>query len=127
MLQGVYFGCTALWPVLHIHSFMLVTGFKTDIWLVKSVSVLLLGLSVLILSTAFNGRSVSLSVIAAIIISSGGLAMVEFIYYFNGTLRWVYLADAILEVLFVLWWSAVFVRIRKNRTGYQREEERFTP
>ena len=39
----------------------------------------------------------------------------EFIYYFNGTIRWVYLVDAIIEMLFLTWWIVIFIRsVRKN-------------
>jgi hypothetical protein len=41
-VQTIYYLLTAIWPLADIESFMLVTGRKTDIWLVKTVSVLLL-------------------------------------------------------------------------------------
>ena len=36
--QGLYFLVTAIWPLVHIASFMKVTGPKRDIWLVKTVA-----------------------------------------------------------------------------------------
>lgn len=33
--QGVYFGATGLWPILHLPSFLFVTGPKIDTWLVQ--------------------------------------------------------------------------------------------
>ena len=40
VLQGAYFGLTAAWALVHIDSFMRVTGAKTDVWLVKTVAAL---------------------------------------------------------------------------------------
>jgi len=36
-LQGLYWLVTGLWGLIDVHSFMKVTGPKTDIWLVKTV------------------------------------------------------------------------------------------
>ena len=40
MIQAVYFVITGLWPIVHLRSFMAVTGPKVDHWLVKTVGVL---------------------------------------------------------------------------------------
>src|SRR5947208_2053294 len=40
LIQAVYFLFTGLWPILHIRSFMKVTGPKQDLWLVRTVGVL---------------------------------------------------------------------------------------
>jgi hypothetical protein len=40
LIQAVYFLITGIWPLLHIESFMKVTGPKRDLWLVKTVGVL---------------------------------------------------------------------------------------
>ena len=44
-VQTIYYFLTAAWGLLDIESFMLVTGPKTDVWLVKTVSILLLAVS----------------------------------------------------------------------------------
>lgn len=43
LLQGLYYSISGIWPLLSIDTFMAVTGPKTDIWLVKTVGVLLMG------------------------------------------------------------------------------------
>lgn len=40
--QATYIFLTALWPLVHLESFMAVTGYKTDVWLVKTVGALLI-------------------------------------------------------------------------------------
>lgn len=45
-IQGAYTSLTALWGLIDIDSFMAVTGPKNDIWLVKTVSVVLLAIGI---------------------------------------------------------------------------------
>lgn len=33
-IQGCYYLITLIWPLVHIKSFMAVTGYKRDVWLV---------------------------------------------------------------------------------------------
>src|SRR5687768_15295175 len=52
-LQTIYFLITAIWPLADIESFMKVTGPKTDIWLVKTVAVLLLAICINFIITLY--------------------------------------------------------------------------
>ena len=56
-VQGVYTARTALWGLLGIDSFMAVAGPKSDVWLVKTVSAVLLALLGLTLITYAMVRS----------------------------------------------------------------------
>ena len=38
--QGLYYLATGLWPLVHMRSFLAVTGPKTDLWLVRTVGLL---------------------------------------------------------------------------------------
>ena len=40
LLQGIFYVATGVWPLIDIVSFQVVTGPKTDLWLVKTVGVL---------------------------------------------------------------------------------------
>src|SRR5690606_5458945 len=62
-VQGLYFFLTAVWPLLHIESFQLVTGFKTDIWLVDTVAFLLIPYAFICFSVAFKFLIVSKPII----------------------------------------------------------------
>ena len=53
-LSGVFYFITGVWPVLHISSFKEVTGPKTDIWLVKTVGLLMVALSFGLLRASFR-------------------------------------------------------------------------
>ena len=54
MIQGAYFLATGIWPLLHLASFMRVTGPKTDRWLVKTVGALVAVLLPLPVDTAYD-------------------------------------------------------------------------
>lgn len=63
LIQGLYWLVTGLWGLIDIHSFMIVTGPKTDIWLVKTVSVLIVVISLSLLS-AVKSRDQPMPVIS---------------------------------------------------------------
>lgn len=50
LTQATYTLLTGLWPLVHISSFLRVTGPKTDIWLVKTVGALLIPVSICLFS-----------------------------------------------------------------------------
>jgi hypothetical protein len=92
---------------------MLVSGYKTDIWLVKTVSVLLLAISICLLVNAcsdkFNFPIVLLSLLVAI-----GMAYVDFHYSINGTISKIYMADGFVEILFVIGWLVIIIKSRRS-------------
>lgn len=88
---------------------MQVTGYKTDLWLVKTVSVLLFPLMILMYRAAVKAKPVPLTHSAAVISGTAGLILVDLVYYFNGTIARVYLWDALIEAVFLLWWINLFL------------------
>ena len=54
--QGIYYAVAGIWPILHIDSFMMVTGPKTDIWLVHTVGLLLVAVGVVLCLAAYRRR-----------------------------------------------------------------------
>lgn len=108
LLQTLYYTITAVWPLLHIHSFVWVTGGKTDIWLVKTVSVLLLPYCFLLLYLTVNPKK-NYAIVISIMICCLGLAVVEAYYYFRGVIKWVYLADAVIQLAFLGYWTRYII------------------
>lgn len=100
--QLFYYLLTAVWPFVHLESFFTVTGPKTDIWLVKTVSLLLFPYTLLILYIMHVRYSPLITV--TIILGCLGLAGIDLYYYLKGVIRWVYLIDFILELIFVMYW-----------------------
>jgi hypothetical protein len=102
-VQGVYTLLTALWGLIDIDSFMAVTGPKTDIWLVKTVSVILVAIGVALLSFLWV-QSDPLPAILLGLLTSAGLAAIDFYYSGREVISWVYALDGIAEALFTLVW-----------------------
>ncbi|WP_370898422.1 hypothetical protein [Chryseobacterium gossypii] len=108
LLQAVYFLITAVWPLVHIKSFLYVTGPKTDIWLVQTVAVLLLPYSLLFFYLAFAKKILNIHALVGGI-SALGLGVIELYYYLQGTLKWVYFVDAIIEICFFIYWLCYII------------------
>ena len=108
--QSVYFILTGLWPILHMSSFLAVTGPKTDLWLVKTVGALICCLSLPLLLATLNHRLTPEFVLLAML-SAATLAAVDVIYVLRKVIPKIYLLDAAVElVLLVLWAFAWFQR-----------------
>ncbi len=102
-LQGIYYLITGIWPLVHIDSFIWVTGPKYDIWLVKTVGVLILVVAVVVLSSVLNKR-ISYEILLLSVGSAAGLMAIDVYYAFIDRISNVYLLDAVAEAgLIVLW------------------------
>src|SRR4051812_41755206 len=78
-VQGAYYLATGVWGLVNLRTFMLVTGPKTDTWLVKSVSVLVgfIGLGLIVhAKRAEPAREVQLIAGGC----AGGLAAIDAYY-----------------------------------------------
>jgi hypothetical protein len=95
-----------LWPLLHISSFEMVFGPKTDRWLVKTVAGLLMvnGLTQLTTSSTAGGvrQARRLGVGTAAV-----LAAIDLVYVPARRISKMYLVDAALEVGWILAWYRV--------------------
>ncbi len=111
IIQGSYTFLTALWPIVHINSFMWISGYKQDVWLVKTVGVCLLAISVCLLTSIFVKGNI-LPVAALALFTSAGLAYVDFYYALNNVIRDIYMADGVIEIVFTICWLIV---IKKER------------
>ena len=100
-LQGVYYIITGLWPVVNIYSFELISGPKTDDWLVKMVGLLAASIGLALLVAARRARP-SVEGIVLGVMSALSFTAIEVFYVLNGTLLEVYLLDALLEVCIVV-------------------------
>ncbi len=110
LAQGAYFALTGIWPLVSIRTFMKVTGPKTDIWLVKTVGVIVTAIgAVLLVAGARNAVTPEIYLLA--IGSAAGLAGIDFCYVAKGTIDRIYLADAAVEIaLIALWGASWFTR-----------------
>jgi len=110
-LQGLYYASSGLWPIVSIGTFQVVTGRKHDLWLVKTVGLLIATIgSVLMLSARREETSTEIATLG--IASAAAIAGIDLIYYANGVLRWVYLVDAAMETAIVGGWARALARGR---------------
>lgn len=104
IVQGLYFLITGVWPLISFTSFEKVTGPKTDQWLVKTVGVL-----VAVIGLALVHAGVKEEINSTVTIIAGGsaasLAAVDVIYVSKRVIPPIYLLDAVVEFLFIMWWT----------------------
>lgn len=115
-IQGVYTLLTALWGLIDIDSFMAVTGPKTDIWLVKTVSTVLLAIAITLISYIYV-KSDPLPAILLGFFTSAGLAAIDFYYSGRDVISPVYALDGMAEVLFALAWIYLLLNRQQLQKG----------
>jgi hypothetical protein len=104
--QGVANLVGGVWPLLHIRSFEMVFGPKTDRWLVKTVAGLLMVNGITQLTTSSTAIGVRqarrLGVGTAAV-----LAVIDLVYVPARRISKMYLVDAAIEVGWILAWLRV--------------------
>lgn len=100
LAQGSYYLVTGLWPFLHMRSFLLVTGPKTDLWLVRTVGALVGGVGAGLVTAALRGR-LPRELRLVSVLCAAGLITVEVPTALRGRISSVYLLDAAVELGFV--------------------------
>jgi cation transport ATPase len=96
-VQGWYFVLTGVWALVHIQSFLLVTGPKTDLWLVKTVGVLVAVIGAALLLAA-RQRRIDPPIVLLAAGSALGLAGIDLVYALGGRISPIYLLDAVAEL-----------------------------
>jgi cytochrome b subunit of formate dehydrogenase len=102
-IQGIYYVLSGLWPLFSIATFLSVTGPKSDIWLVKTVG-LLLAATGLVLILAGARRQVDLPIFVLGSAIALVLMGIEVVYVFKGIISAIYLLDAVVEGVFLYGW-----------------------
>ena len=103
LIQGVYYVATGLWPIIHIQSFQWVTGPKIDLWLVKTVGVLVTVVGAVVISAA-RRRRITDEIVLLAVGSALGLAAIDLVYALSGRISAIYLADAAVEIGLAMLW-----------------------
>lgn len=103
LIQGIYFFVFGIWPLLHMKSFLIVTGPKTDLWLVRTVGLILAVIGVTLIFAQVNGE-INTSLIILAIGSALSLALIEVIYVARRVISPIYLGDAAAEFVLIGWW-----------------------
>lgn len=91
--------------MVHIESFQKVTGPKADLWLVKTVGLLLVGIGAGLIVAALR-QQFDPAIIVIAIASAAALVAVEIVYVLKHVIAPIYLADAAIELVFIFAWTA---------------------
>lgn len=113
LIQGIYYFLTGLWALLDINSFMEVTGPKTDIWLVKMVSVLILVISIVLIYSGLR-KSVTVEIILLATASALGFIIIDVYYATIDRISDIYLLDAIAEAILLIAWGIIYFKKRNH-------------
>ena len=103
LVQGIYFLVTGIWPIVSMSTFLKITGPKTDLWLVKTVGLILATIGA-VLIYAQQTVTINTPVILLAIGSALALTLVEIIYVFKRVISPIYLGDAVVEIVLMIWW-----------------------
>jgi Ca2+/Na+ antiporter len=100
-------------------TFLAVTGPKHDLWLVKTVGILIAVIGGVLLTASFQkGRNYPIITLANS--SAFSLAMVDVFFYLSGTIPAIYLLDAIAEFVLIVLWLVVLYRKKENLQSLER-------
>jgi len=102
--QGWFTLVTGMWPLVHRRSFEGITGPKTDVWLLQTVS----GLLVAIGGAQIRGAGTHAGTAGARRLGVGTavtLLAVDVRYAASGRIRRVYFLDAALQALWLTAWA----------------------
>ena len=106
LTQGGFYFLTGIWPIISIKTFQMVTGPKNDLWLVKTVGVLISVIGAALLFAAYRGE-ISPSIILLAAGSAAALTGIDVIYVTKRIISPIYLLDAFVELLLIVWWLIV--------------------
>ena len=107
LVQGIYYTVTGVWPLVHMRSFLAVTGPKADLWLVKTVGVLVAVIGIVIGMAGWRGR-VPEEVALLAVGSAAGLMAIDVVYVLKRVIPPIYLADAAAEAVLIVGWAIWF-------------------
>jgi hypothetical protein len=108
-LQFAYFVITGVWPLVHMPSFLAVTGPKTDLWLVRLVGALIAIIGAAVGLAAWRDRRKS-DVAFLALASCAVLGLTDVVGVCTGVISRIYLLDAAAEAALILGWGVAIVR-----------------
>lgn len=103
LLQGTYWTVTGVWPLVHMPSFIWVSGPKTDLWLVRTVGLLLTLIGAVLLSAGIQKR-VTPEIKWLGIGGAASMAFIDFYYALQGVIWDIYMLDGVLEIILIILW-----------------------
>jgi hypothetical protein len=109
--QALYYFLTGIWPLIDIRTFMMVTGPKTDIWLVKMVGILTVAIALNLFYLLRTKHFILLAISSAL-----GYLLIDVYYSLNGTISLIYLADAFVQLILI---STLLLLRRRTSSSFR--------
>jgi hypothetical protein len=119
--QSIYYILTGLWSHVHISSFIWITGPKTDIWLVKTVGILLVVIGIALLIARFR-EHYTLEIVIIAIGTAIGLTIIEIYYVMVRRISPIYLLDSIIELILVGIWIRGLIEPHLNKKQFNPDQ-----
>lgn len=98
---------TGIWPLVGMGTFLLVTGSKTDLWLVNTVGLLLAVIGAVLFSAGLRKKAYGEFFLLGAG-SSAVLALVDIYYVWSRIISPVYLLDAGIEIVLIALWIKTY-------------------
>jgi NAD(P)H-dependent flavin oxidoreductase YrpB (nitropropane dioxygenase family) len=111
-VQGIFYILTGVWPLVSMETFLAVTGPKVDLWLVRTVGILIAVIGVTLLLAA-RRRRIGSEIIVLAAGSAAGLAGIDLVYALGDRISDIYLLDALVEIALALAWVGAWVAARR--------------
>ena len=109
IIQGFYFALTGAWAIVSIRTFQMVTGPKTDLWLVKTIGAIVLVIGVILIVAGLRGN-VSLEIFLLATGTALALTVIDVKYVIKRTISPIYLLDAAVEIVLIAIWIILIFR-----------------
>jgi hypothetical protein len=116
--QGLYYLVTGTWPIVHLRSFVALTGPKRDTWLVQTFGLLVAALGAALL--ADEDRPGAASTVRFAVAPALALAVAEIAFVARGRIRPIYLVDTAIELALVAATLQKALRVDVDRPGRAR-------
>jgi hypothetical protein len=115
--QATYILVTAVWPLVHIESFMEITGYKTDVWLVKTVGALLIPVAACLYTYLFINTDRRPAIVLGSLTSIAFIG-IDLVYALTDVISDIYLADGAVEFVFLVLWIVQAFSINRDTSGH---------
>ena len=102
--QALYYIATGVWSLVSIDTFQKVTGPKTDLWLVKTVGVLVIVIGGVV-GIGSTRRSTGPEIPMLAVGSAAGLTAIDVVYVAKRRIAPIYLLDALGEIALIIGWA----------------------
>lgn len=108
LAQGVYYFITGIWPLVSMRTFQMITGPKTDYWLVNTVGVLVLVIGAVLIFAGIR-HNITYEIFFLALGSAIALMAIDSIYVMKKHIAPIYLFDALVQTSVIASWVYIFV------------------